>query len=70
MTSVAPMVPGWHRKLYGRRRPVRPGSAMRRKAVDLSSLCLRQAKDLFGDLLAIGLLEKFQALETGRFRCL
>lgn len=29
---------------------------MQHKAVDLSSLCLHQAKDLFGDLLAIGLL--------------
>ena len=57
MTSMTPMFPGWHRKLYGRR-PARPGVAMRRKAVDLSSRCLRQAKDLFGDLLAVGLLEK------------
>jgi hypothetical protein len=55
MTSNTPMFPGWHRKLYGRR-PVRPGVEMQHKAVDLSSLCLRQAKDLFGDLLAIGLL--------------
>lgn len=49
------MFSGWHRKLYGRR-PVRPGVEMQCKAIDLSSFCLRQAKDLFGDLLAIGLL--------------
>jgi len=66
MTSVTPMFQGWHRKLYGRR-PVRPGSAMRRKAVDLSSLCLRQAKDLFGDLLAIGLLEKVPGFRSRSF---
>lgn len=60
------MFQGWHRKLYGRR-PVRPGSAMRRKAVDLSSLCLRQAKDLFGDLLAIGLLEKVPGFRSRSF---
>jgi hypothetical protein len=45
------MFQGWHRKFYGSR-PITPGLAMRRKAVDLSALCLRQAEDLFGDLLA------------------
>jgi hypothetical protein len=40
---------------------------MRRKAVDLSSLCLRQAKDLFGDLLAIGLLEKVPGFRSRSF---
>jgi hypothetical protein len=60
------MVQGWHRKLYGRR-PILPGIAMRRKAVDLSSLCLRQAKDLFGDLLAVGLLEKVPGFRNRSF---
>ena len=60
------MFPGWHRKLYGRR-PVRPGVAMRRKAADLRSLCLRQAKDLFGDLLAVGLLEKVPGFRNRSF---
>ena len=60
------MFQGWHRKLYGRR-PVRPGSAMRRKVVDLSSLCLRQVKDLFGDLLAVGLLEKVPGFRNRSF---
>ena len=40
---------------------------MQRKAVDLSSLCLRQAKDLFGDLLAIGLLEKVPGFRNRSF---
>lgn len=40
---------------------------MRRKAVDLSSLCLRQAKDLFGDLLAVGLLEKVPGFRNRSF---
>lgn len=60
------MFSGWHRKLYGRR-PVRPGVEMQRKAVDLSSLCLRQAKDLFGDLLAIGLLVKVPGFRNRSF---
>ena len=66
MISITPMFLGWHRKLYGRR-PVRPGIAMRRKAVDLSSLCLRQAKDLFGDLLAVGLQEKVPGFRNRSF---
>jgi hypothetical protein len=37
---------------------------MRRKAVEISSLCLRQAKDLFGDLLATELLEKVPGFKT------
>jgi hypothetical protein len=37
---------------------VKPGIEMRRKAVETSSLWLRQAKDLFGDLLATEVLEK------------
>jgi hypothetical protein len=40
---------------------------MRRKAVDLSSLCLRQARDLFGDLLAIGLLAKVPGFRNRSF---
>jgi hypothetical protein len=40
---------------------------MRRKAVDLSLLCLRQAKDLFGDLLAVGLLEKVLGFRNRSF---
>jgi hypothetical protein len=40
---------------------------MRRKALDLSSLCLRQAKDLFGDLLAVGLLEKVPGFRNRSF---
>jgi Transposase DDE domain len=40
---------------------------MQRKAIDLSSLCLRQAKDLFGDLLAVGLLEKVPGLRNRSF---
>ncbi len=60
------MFSGWHRNLYGRR-PLRPGVAVRRKAVDLSSLCLSQAKALFGDLLAIGLLEKVPGFRNRSF---
>ncbi len=66
MTSITLMFPGWHRKLYGRR-PLRPGVAMQRKAADLSSLCLRQAKDLFGDLLDTGLLEKVPGFRNRSF---
>lgn len=66
MTCVTPMFAGWHRKLYGRR-PVRPGVAMRRKASDLSSLCLRQAKDLFGCLLATELLENVPGFRNRLF---
>jgi hypothetical protein len=62
MASITPMFPGWHRKLYGRK-PVRPGIEMPRKAVEISSLCLRQAKDLFGDLLATELLESKRSTE-------
>jgi hypothetical protein len=54
------MFPGWHRKLYGRN-PVRPSIEMRRKAVEISSLCLRQTKYLFGDLLATELLDSRNA---------
>jgi hypothetical protein len=60
------MFQGWHRKLYGRR-PLRRGFAMQRKAVDLSTICLRQAKDLFGDLLATGLLEKVPGFRSRSF---
>ena len=66
MTSITPMFPGWHRKLYGRK-PVKPGIEMRRKAVEISSLCLRQAKDLFGDLLATELLEKVPGFRNRSF---
>jgi hypothetical protein len=66
MTSITPMFQGWHRKLYGRR-PLRRGFAMQRKAVDLSTICLRQAKDLFGDLLATGLLEKVPGFRSRSF---
>ena len=47
--------------------PVLQCTAKRRKAVDLSSLCLRQAKDLFGDLLAVGLLEKVSGFRNRSF---
>lgn len=40
---------------------------MRRKAVDLSSLCVRQAKDLFGDLLATELLVKVPGFRNRSF---
>ncbi|NJM37446.1 MAG: IS4 family transposase [Akkermansiaceae bacterium] len=40
---------------------------MQRKAANLSSLCLRQAKDLFGDLLATGLLEKVPGFRNRPF---
>jgi hypothetical protein len=40
---------------------------MRRKAVEISSLCLRQAKDLFGDLLATELLEKVPGFRNRTF---
>ncbi len=40
---------------------------MRRKAVDLCSLCLRQAKDLFGDLLATELLESVPGFRNRSF---
>ncbi|NJM36635.1 MAG: hypothetical protein HC845_01475 [Akkermansiaceae bacterium] len=66
MTSTTPMFPGWHRKLYGKS-PLRPGVAMRRKAANLSSLCLSQAKDLFGDLLAVGLLERVPGFRNRSF---
>ena len=60
------MFPGWHRKLYGRR-PVKPGIEMRRKSAEISSICLRQAKDLFGDLLATELLEKVPGFRNRLF---
>jgi len=40
---------------------------MRRRAVDLSSLCVRQAKDLFGALLATELLEKVPGFRNRAF---
>ena len=66
MTYVTPMFAGWHRKLYGRK-PVRATAILRRKAVDVSALCLRQAKDLFGDLLATELLEKVTGCRSRSF---
>jgi hypothetical protein len=66
MTSFTPMFPGWHRKLHGRR-PARNGPAMRRKAAEIGSLCIRQAKDLFGDLLAIELLAKVPGFRNRTF---
>lgn len=60
------MFAGWHRKLYGRK-PVRATSILRRKAVDVGALCLRQAKDLFGDLLATELLEKVPGFRSRSF---
>jgi len=66
MTYITPMFAGWHRKLHGRR-PIRNGIAMRSKASEISSLCVRQAKDLFGDLLAIELLAKVPGFRNRTF---
>lgn len=66
MTHITPMFAGWHRKLHGRR-PVRHRLAMRDKASEISSLCARQAKDLFGDLLAIELLSKVPGFRDRAF---
>lgn len=66
MTYITPMFAGWHRKLHGRR-PVRNGIEMRSKASEISSLCVRQAKDLFGGLLAIELLTKLPRLRNRTF---
>ena len=60
------MFSGWSRKLYGYK-PRRRGMHMKRKAVDLGSLCLRQAKDLFGDLLATELLERVPGFRNRTF---
>ena len=40
---------------------------MRREAAGLSSLCVRQAKDVFGDLLAIDLLSKVRGFRNRSF---
>lgn len=60
------MFSGWSRKLYGYK-PRKRGMLMKRKAVDLGSLCLRQAKDLFGDLLATELLERVPGFRNRTF---
>ena len=49
------MFKGWSRSTFGGS-PRRPGGAMRRKAADLSGLCIRQAEETFGSLLPAGLI--------------
>lgn len=60
------MFTGWSRKFFGPK-PVKRTLLMRHKADDLGSLCLRQAKDLFGDLLATELLEKVPGFRNRTF---
>ena len=50
------MFPGWSRRLHGRR-PVNPALRLRRKAATVSCFCIGQAKELFGGLLPLALLE-------------
>jgi len=60
------MFAGWSRQFFGPKR-VKRALLMRRRADDLSSLCLRQAKDLFGDLLATELLERVPGFRNRAF---
>lgn len=60
------MFPGWSRKLYGRK-PRKKGILLRRKSEEIGALCLRQAKDLFGCLLGIQLLENVPGFRNRTF---
>ena len=66
MSSITPMFPGWSRKLYGRK-PRKKGILLRRKSEEIGALCLRQAKDLFGCLLGIQLLENVPGFRNRTF---
>jgi hypothetical protein len=50
------MFPGWSRRLHGRR-PVNPALSFKRRAATVSSLFVGQARELFGWLLPVSLLE-------------
>lgn len=60
------MFSGWARKLYGRK-PLRKGLLLRRKSEEIGALCLRQAKDLFGGLPGIELLENVPGFRNPTF---